>query len=412
MRILIIGEGGRESALAAKLQKDNRITKMFFANGNASTDAIGQNVQLEEIKELRDFAIKEKVDLTIVGPEAPLVAGLKDEFKKHDLKVFGPDQKVASLEGSKAFSKKFMQTYDIKTAKAMVFDSYNEAKAYVQNHEFPLVIKASGLAGGKGVVICDTLEEAEATIHDFMIRRIYGDAGIRLVIEEFLQGFEASIIAFSNGDKLFPCIAAKDYKKAGNGDKGPNTGGMGSVAPSPEFTAEHSADFEKNILAPTITGLKAEGFSFKGIIFFGLMVTKKGTYLLEYNMRFGDPETQVLMALMENNLLDVINDCMNGKDIELKFKNEKAVCLVMCSGGYPRNIELGFEITGEDKVKHSQLLYAGAVRKGDKIVSNGGRVLNLVATGATYDEARKKVYEDAIPVHFDYSFYREDIGKF
>ena len=412
MRILIIGEGGRESALAAKLQKDNRITKMFFANGNASTDAIGQNVQLEEIKELRDFAIKEKVDLTIVGPEAPLVAGLKDEFKKHDLKVFGPDQKVASLEGSKAFSKKFMQTYDIKTAKAMVFDSYNEAKAYVQNHEFPLVIKASGLAGGKGVVICDTLEEAEATIHDFMIRRIYGDAGIRLVIEEFLQGFEASIIAFSNGEKLFPCIAAKDYKKAGNGDKGPNTGGMGSVAPSPEFTAEHSADFEKNILAPTITGLKAEGFSFKGIIFFGLMVTKKGTYLLEYNMRFGDPETQVLMALMENNLLDVINDCMNGKDIDLKFKNEKAVCLVMCSGGYPRNIELGFEITGEDKVKHSQLLYAGAVRKGDKIVSNGGRVLNLVATGATYDEARKKVYEDAIPVHFDYSFYREDIGKF
>ncbi|MCY0970215.1 phosphoribosylamine--glycine ligase [Chryseobacterium wangxinyae] len=412
MRILIIGEGGRESALAAKLQKDVRVTKMFFANGNASTDAIGQNVHMSEIKELRDFAIKEKVDLTIVGPEAPLVAGLKDEFKKHDLKVFGPNQKVASLEGSKAFSKKFMQTYDIKTAKAVVFDSYNEAKDYVQNHEYPLVIKASGLAGGKGVVICDTVEEAEATIHDFMIRRLYGDAGIRLVIEEFLQGFEASIIAFSNGEKLFPCIPVKDYKKAGNGDKGPNTGGMGSVAPSPEFTAEHSADFEKNILAPTITGLKAEGFSFKGIIFFGLMVTKNGTYLLEYNMRFGDPETQVLMALMENNLLDVITDCMNGKDIDLKFKDEKAVCLVMCSGGYPRNIELGFEIVGEDKVKHSQLLYAGAIKKGDKVVSNGGRVLNIIATGANYDEARKKVYEDALPVQFDYSFYREDIGKF
>lgn len=412
MRILIIGEGGRESALAAKLQKDVRVTKMFFANGNASTDAIGQNVHMSEIKELRDFAIKEKVDLTIVGPEAPLVAGLKDEFKKHGLKVFGPNQKVASLEGSKAFSKKFMQTYDIKTAKAVVFDSYNEAKEYVQKHEYPLVIKASGLAGGKGVVICDTVEEAEATIHDFMIRRIYGDAGIRLVIEEFLQGFEASIIAFSNGEKLFPCIPVKDYKKAGNGDKGPNTGGMGSVAPSPEFTAEHSADFEKNILAPTITGLKAEGFSFKGIIFFGLMVTKNGTYLLEYNMRFGDPETQVLMALMENNLLDVIMDCMNRKDIDLKFKDEKAVCLVMCSGGYPRNIELGFEILGEDKVKHSQLLYAGAIKKGNKIVSNGGRVLNIIATGATYDEARKKVYEDALPVHFDYSFYREDIGKF
>ncbi|MCU7616098.1 phosphoribosylamine--glycine ligase [Chryseobacterium sp. PBS4-4] len=412
MRILIIGEGGRESALAAKLQKDNRVTKMFFANGNASTDAIGQNVHMSEIKELRDFAIKEKVDLTIVGPEAPLVAGLKDEFKKHDLKVFGPNQKVASLEGSKAFSKKFMQTYDIKTAKAVVFDSYNEAKEYVQTQEYPLVIKASGLAGGKGVVICDTLEEAEATIHDFMIRRIHGDAGIRLVIEEFLQGFEASIIAFSNGEKIFPCIAAKDYKKVGNGDKGPNTGGMGSVAPSPEFTAEHTADFEKNILEPTLKGLKAEGFSFKGIIFFGLMVTKNGTYLLEYNMRFGDPETQVLMALMENNLLDVINDCMNGKELDLKFKNEKAVCLVMCSGGYPGNIETGFEITGIEKAKYSQVLCAGAIKKGDKTVSNGGRVMNVVATGATYDEARKKVYEDAAHVHFDYSFYREDIGKF
>lgn len=412
MRILIIGEGGRESALAAKLHKDSRVTKMFFANGNASTDAMGQNVHLSEIKELRDFAIKEKVDLTIVGPEAPLVAGLKDEFKKHDLKVFGPTQKVASLEGSKAFSKKFMQTYDIKTAKAVVFDSYNEAKEYVKTQEYPLVIKASGLAGGKGVVICDTVEEAEATIHDFMIRRIYGDAGIRLVIEEFLHGFEASIIAFSNGEKIFPCIAAKDYKKAGNGDTGPNTGGMGSVAPSPEFTQEHFADFEKHILEPTVKGLKGEGFSFKGIIFFGLMVTKKGTYLLEYNMRFGDPETQVLMALMENNLLDVINDCMNGKDLQLKFKNEKAVCLVMCSGGYPRNIETGFEIVGGERVKNSQLLYAGAVKKGDKVVSNGGRVLNIVATGATYDEARKKVYEDASHVHFDYSFYREDIGKF
>lgn len=412
MRILIIGEGGRESALAAQLKQDARVTKMFFANGNASTDRYGQNVHLSEITDLRDFAIKEKVDLTIVGPEAPLVAGIRDEFKKHDLKVFGPNQKVASLEGSKAFSKKFMQTYDIKTAKAVVFDSYEDAKTYIQTQEYPLVVKASGLAGGKGVVICETLEEAEATIHDFMIRRIYGDAGIRLVIEEYLQGFEASIIAFSNGENLFPCISVKDYKKAGNGDVGPNTGGMGSVAPSPEFTQDHYADFEENILKTTIKGLKAEGFSFKGIIFFGLMITKNGTYLLEYNMRFGDPETQVLMALMENNILDVINDCMNGKNIELKFKDEKAVCLVMCSGGYPRNMELGFEIVGEDKVKNSQLLYAGAIKNGDKIVSNGGRVLNIIATGATYDEARKKVYEDASHVHFDYSFYREDIGKF
>lgn len=412
MRILIIGEGGRESALASRLKNDSRVTKMFFANGNASTDALGENISLSEIPDLRDFAIKEKIDLTIVGPEAPLVAGLTDEFKKYDLKVFGPDQKVASLEGSKAFSKKFMQTYDIKTAKAVVFESYDNAIDYVQNHEYPLVVKASGLAGGKGVVICETREEAEATIHDFMIRRIYGDAGIRLVIEEYLDGFEASIIAFSNGENLYPCIPVKDYKKAGNGDKGPNTGGMGSVAPSPEFKTGDYADFKENILEPTIKGLKGEGFSFKGIIFFGLMVTKNGTYLLEYNMRFGDPETQVLMALMENNLLDVIHDCMAGKEIELKFKNEKAVCLVMCSGGYPKNIETGFEIVGQDKVKHSQLLYAGAVTSEDQVISSGGRVLNLVATGATYEEARKKVYEDALPVHFDFAYYRDDIGKF
>lgn len=412
MRILIVGEGGRESALASKLSKDSRVTQMFFAKGNATTDELGKNINLSDIKELRDFAIKEKVDLTIVGPEAPLVAGLKDEFKKHDLKVFGPTEKVASLEGSKAFSKKFMQTYDIKTAKAIVFDSYNEASEYIKTQQYPIVVKASGLAGGKGVVICETLEEAEATIHDFMIRRIYGDAGIQVVVEDYLEGFEASIIAFSNGEQLFPCVAVKDYKKAGNGNTGPNTGGMGAVAPSPEFTEEHYADFDKSILQPTINGLKGEGFRFKGIIFFGLMITKNGTYLLEYNMRFGDPETQVLMALMENNLLDVINDCMNGKDLDLKFRDEKAVCLVMCSGGYPRNIELGFEIVGQNKVQHSQLLYAGAVKKGDKVVSNGGRVLNLVATGKTFEEARTKVYQDAIPVHFDYSFYREDIGKF
>ncbi len=412
MRILIVGEGGRESALAAKLNKDVRVTHMFFAKGNATTDGLGKNVNISDVKELRDFAIKEKIDLTIVGPEAPLVAGIKDEFKKHDLNVFGPTEKVASLEGSKAFSKKFMQTYDIKTAKAIVFDSYNEASEYLKTQQYPLVVKASGLAGGKGVVICNTLEEAEATIHDFMIRRIYGDAGIQVVIEEHLEGFEASIIAFSNGEKLFPCVAVKDYKKAGNGNTGPNTGGMGAVAPSPEFTEEHYADFDKNILQPTINGLKGEGFRFKGIIFFGLMITKNGAYLLEYNMRFGDPETQVLMALMENNLLDVINDCMSGKELNLKFKDEKAVCLVMCSGGYPRNIELGFEIIGENKVQHSQLLYAGAVKKGDKVVSNGGRVLNLVATGKTFEEARTKVYQDAIPVHFDYCFYREDIGRF
>ena len=412
MKILIIGNGARESAIAVKLKGDNRITKMYFAQGNATTDQLGQNVYEESVEGLRDFAIKERIDLTIVGPEAPLVEGIVDEFKKHGLKIFGPRKRTAELEGSKAFSKKFMHTNNIKTAKAVVFDAYKDAIDYVKQQQFPIVIKASGLAGGKGVVIAENLMEAESTIHQFMIERIYGDAGIQLVIEEYLKGFEASIIAFSNGKKLFPCIPVKDYKKVGNGDTGPNTGGMGSVAPSPEFTAEHFQDFEENIMKPTLAGLEAANIQFKGFIFFGLMVTNNGTFLLEYNMRMGDPETQVILALMENELFDVITDCLEGRDINLKFKDEKAVCLVMCSGGYPRRIETGFEIRNLDKVKESQVLFAGAKRSGTRIVTAGGRVLSLVATGATYEEARKKVYDDAKVISFDYEIYREDIGKF
>lgn len=412
MKILIVGNGARESAIAMKLQGDSRISKMYFANGNATTAKLGKNVYEESVVALRNFALKERIDLTIVGPEAPLVEGIVDDFKEHGLKIFGPRKRTAELEGSKAFSKKFMQTNNIKTAKAVVFDAYQDAMDYVKTQKFPLVIKASGLAGGKGVVIATDLAEAELTIHRFMIERIYGDAGIQLVIEEYLRGFEASIIAFANGKKLFPCIPVKDYKKVGNGDKGPNTGGMGSVAPSPEFTAAHYNDFEENILAPTLAGLERAGIHFKGFIFFGLMVTNDGTYLLEYNMRLGDPETQVILPLMENNLLDVILDCLEGKEIDLKFKDEKAVCLVMCSGGYPRQIETGFEIRNLDKVKDSQILFAGASNSGDAIVTSGGRVLSIVATGDTFENARKKVYDDALKIQFDYAFYREDIGKF
>ena len=412
MKILIVGNGARESAIALKLNSDKRISKMYFAKGNATTEVLGQNIYEDSIEGLRDFVIKERIDLTIVGPEAPLVAGIVDEFKKYNLKIFGPRKGTAELEGSKAFSKKFMQTHNIKTAKAVVFEAYQEAIDYVRTQEFPLVIKASGLAGGKGVVIADDLAEAETTIHQFMIDRIFGDAGIQLVIEEYLSGFEASIIAFSNGEKLFPCIPVKDYKKAGNGDTGPNTGGMGTAAPSPEFTEAHQKDFEENILKPTLEGLHSSNIRFKGFIFFGLMVTNDGTYLLEYNMRLGDPETQVIMALLENNLYDVIMDCLEGNEIELKFSDQKAVCLVMCSGGYPRQIETGFEIRNIDKVKDSQVLFAGAKMKGNQIFTTGGRVLSLVATGDTFEEAREKVYQGADVIHYDYEYYRDDIAKF
>ena len=412
MKVLIIGNGGRESAVAKKLAQDKRISQLYFAKGNATTETLGKNLPYDDIAELRDFAIKEQIDFTFVGPELPLVKGIVDEFQKHNLKIFGPTKRAADLEGSKAFSKKFMLENGVRTAKAEIFDSYVLAKEYVQTQKYPLVVKASGLAAGKGVVICEDIEHAEATLHQFMIDKIFGDAGIKVVIEQFLKGFEASVIAFWNGKQAFSCVSAKDYKKIGNGDTGLNTGGMGTVAPSPEFTAEHFSDFEKNILEPTVKGIKESNLNFVGFIFFGVLVENNECYLLEYNMRLGDPETQVIMALLESNLLDVLTDCLEGKEINLSFADKKAVCLVMTSGGYPGNYETGYEITGIDKVKDSEVLFAGAEIEHGKIVTTGGRVLNIVATGDTYQEARKNVYQDALTLRFDYAYYREDIGDF
>lgn len=413
MRVLIIGNGGREAAIAKKLSEDSRISHMFFAKGNATTEQLGENVYLSEIPDLVKFAKKEAIDLTIVGPEAPLVDGIVDEFEKEGLRIFGPKKKIARLEGSKSYAKKFMKEYGVKTANAEIFTSYTEAKSYIESQtKFPIVVKASGLAAGKGVVIAENKEEALTTIHEFMIDRKYGDAGIEVVIEDYLKGFETSIIAFSNGKEFFPCISAKDYKKVGEGDKGANTGGMGTVAPCPNFTDAHFEDFKNNVLQPTLDGLKDKYLMFNGFIFFGLLIANDECYLLEYNMRSGDPETQVIMELLDSNLLDIIDNCIDGNKVDLNFKNEKAVCLVMASGGYPGNYDIGYEITNLDKVKNSTILLAGAKYKGDDIVTNGGRVINVVATGETYEEARKKVYEDALSINFDYAFYREDIAKF
>ncbi len=412
MRILIIGNGGREAAIGKKLSKDKRISEIFFAKGNAATEKYGKNIHLSEIPELVHFAKREAIDVTIVGPEAPLVEGIVDEFKKAGLRIFGPEKKVAALEGSKAYAKKFMQEFGVKTARSQVFNSYVDAKEYLEKQSFPIVVKASGLAQGKGVVIAEDFDEALKAIHDFMIAKIYGDAGIQVVIEDYLKGFEVSIIAFSNGKDIFPMISAKDYKKVGNGGKGANTGGMGSVAPSPDFTEALNKDFVENIMKPTLAGLKDNYLMFTGFMFFGLLITENGCHLLEYNMRMGDPETQVLLELLENELIDVIEDCIDGKEINMKFKDEKAVCLVLASGGYPGHYETGYEITGLDKVKNSDVLLSGAVNKAGKYFSSGGRVLNIIATGKTYGEAREKVYTDAHPVKFDYAYYREDIAKF
>ena len=412
MRILIIGNGGREAAFGKKLAEDSRVSQLFFAKGNATTEQLGKNIPLTENNELVEFAKKEAIDLTIVGPEAYLVSGIVDDFTRAGLKIFGPSSKVAKLEGSKAYSKKFMQEYGVKTAEAQIFNSYVDAKNYLETAQYPLIIKASGLAQGKGVVLADKKDEAMKTIHDFMIDKIYGDAGIQIVVEEYLKGFEASIICFSNGKELYPCVAAKDYKKAGTGNRGANTGGMGAVAPSPEFSVEHYMDFKTNIMEPTLKGLKDNYLTFKGFIFFGLMVTEKGCHLLEYNMRSGDPETQVILPLLENNLLDTITDCIDGKDIELHFKKQYAVCLVMASGGYPGKYETGYEIRNLDRVENSDVLLSGAKKTAGGIYTNGGRVINLVATSETLQDAIRKVYADAKTIHFDYAFYREDIGEY
>lgn len=410
MKILIIGNGGREAAIGWKLKQDSRVEKLYFSNGNAMTEQLGENIHETSIPELISFAKKEKIYLTIVGPEAPLVEGIVDEFEKNELLIFGANKKAASLEGSKAFSKKFMTNNGIKTAKAEVFNSFVEAKAYIKEHNYPLVVKASGLAGGKGVVICETYDEAENALQDFMIRQIYGDAGIQVIVEEFLKGFEASIIAFSNGQKLFPCIAVKDYKKVGDGDSGLNTGGMGATAPNPDFNEMHQMDFEKNILDPTLEGLIKEELNFKGVIFFGVMVTKDGCYLLEYNMRMGDPETQVLLPLMENSLLDVIHECLEGKELNLKFANKKAVCVTMVSGGYPGNIETGMELRGLDKLECTYFM-AGVQKQGETYVTSGGRVINIVGIDDTYQNAIEIAYDNVKHIQFDFGFYRKDIGK-
>lgn len=411
MKVLIIGNGGREAAIAWKLKQDNRITHFYFAKGNASTERLGTTVYENSVEDLVKFAQKEDIALTIVGPEAPLVDGIVDEFNKAGLRIFGAKKATALLEGNKAYSKKFMLDYGVKTAKAKIFDSYNDAIAYVKTQAFPLVVKASGLASSKGVVVCDTLADAETTIHDFMIRKIHGDAGIRIVVEEYLQGFEASIVAFSNGEKFFPTIAVQDYRKLGNGDKGLNTGGMGTVAPNPHFTSAHMEKFVKDIMEPTMKGIQDNMLKFKGCIFFRILVSNDDCYLLAYNMRLGDPETQAILPLLENNLLDTINDCIDGKDIELKFSDKKSVCVVLTAGGYPRDFESGFEVRDLENVKNSEIFFDGATFQGNRIITNGGRVVSLVATGDTYEEARQKVYEDAPAINFDYAYYREDIGK-
>ena len=413
MKILLIGSGGREHALAWKIAKNDRVEKIFVAPGNGGTaiESKCENINITDIDELLNFAIEKSIDLTIVGPEDPLTKGIVDKFKEKDLKIFGPSEKAARLEGSKSFSKDFMKKYGVKTAEYEVFYNHQEALEYLNKCPYPTVVKADGLAAGKGVAICENKEEAVKAVNSFMVDDIFNGAGQKIVIEEFLEGIEASILSITDGKTIIPFISAKDHKQVFDGSKGPNTGGMGVLAPNPFVTEAVLKDFEENIMNNTLQGIREEGFDFKGIIFFGLMITKKGSYLLEYNVRMGDPETQSVLNLMESDLLELIEAALNEdlEKAEVKWNTGACVNVVLASKGYPGSFVKGYEITVDDEVK-DKVFIAGAKLEDGVLKTNGGRVLSVVGVGKTVEEAREDVYKSIEKVNFKDKYYRSDIG--
>ena len=411
MKVLIVGSGGREHAIAAAVAKSPRVDKIYCAPGNAGIGQIAEcvNIGAMEFAKLVDFAKEKEIDLTIVGMDDPLVGGIVDEFEKAGLRVFGPRKNAAILEGSKAFSKDLMKKYNIPTAEYENFDSPEAAKAYLENSKYPIVLKADGLALGKGVLICNTKEEAMEGVRELMLDKKFGSAGNRIVIEEFMTGPEVSVLSYVDGKTIKIMTSAQDHKRAKDGDKGLNTGGMGTFSPSPFYTKEVDAFCKKYIYQATVDAMAAEGRPFKGIIFFGLMLTQEGPKVLEYNARFGDPEAQVVLPRMKNDIIDVFEAC-----IELEFEDNAAVCVVLASDGYPVSYEKGFEIKGLEKFEGKEgyyVFHAGTARKDGKIVTNGGRVLGVTAKGNNLKEARANAYEATKLIDFQNKYMRNDIGK-
>ncbi|SMC19488.1 phosphoribosylamine--glycine ligase [Clostridium acidisoli DSM 12555] len=412
MKILVIGNGGREHAIAWKVSLSENVEKVYCApgNGGMAIENKCENVALDTTPKLLEFAKKENIDLTIVGPEVKLVEGIVDVFKENGLKIFGPGKAAAQLEGSKSFSKDFMKKYGVKTAAYEVFQDVELAKKYAKDAEYPLVVKADGLAAGKGVVICSSYSEAESALNEFMVDDVFKGSGKTVVLEEFLDGVEASILSITDGNVIIPFISAKDHKQIFDNDEGPNTGGMGAIAPNPYCTPEVLKEFDEKILMPTLEGIKKENMDYCGIIFFGIMITKKGTYLLEYNVRMGDPETQAVLPLLISDFTEIILSAIDGKlkDIKIQWKKEAACCLVLASGGYPLKYETGREI----KIKNnkSKVFAAGAIEDKGVLKTSGGRVLALVNTAKTLDEAIKATYNDVKNVEFDNMYFRKDIG--
>ena len=418
MKVLIVGGGGREHAIATSVAKSSKVDKIYCAPGNAGIGLIAECVPIGamEFDKIVAFAKEKEIDLTIVGMDDPLVGGLVDRLEEAGLKAFGPRKNAAILEGSKAFSKDLMKKYGIPTAAYENFDNAEDALNYLKTASFPIVLKADGLALGKGVLICNTLEEAQAGVKSIMLDKQFGTAGNRMVIEEFMTGREVSVLSFVDGKTIKTMTSAQDHKRAGDGDTGLNTGGMGTFSPSPFYTEEVDEFCKKYIYQATVDAMAAEGREFKGIIFFGLMLTEKGPRVLEYNARFGDPEAQVVLPRMKNDLIEVMEACINGTldQIDLQFEDNAAVCVVLASDGYPVKYEKGFLIHGLEKFEGQDnyfCFHAGTKQTPEGIVTNGGRVLGITAKGKDLKEARKNAYAATEWVFFENKYMRHDIGK-
>ena len=419
MKVLIVGSGGREHAIAASVAKSPKVDKIFCAPGNAGIGQIAECVPIGamEFDKLTAFAKEQAVDFTIIGMDDPLVGGIVDAFEAEGLKVFGPRKNAAILEGSKAFSKDLMKKYQIPTAAYENFDDAKQALAYLEQANFPIVLKADGLALGKGVLICNTLEEAKKGVQSIMLDKQFGTAGNRMVIEEFMTGREVSVLSFVDGKTIKTMTSAQDHKRAMDGDQGLNTGGMGTFSPSPFYTQEVDDFCKKYIYQATVDAMAAEGRPFQGIIFFGLMLTSNGPKVLEYNARFGDPEAQVVLPRMKNDIIEVMEACVEGTldQVDLQFEDNAAVCVVLASDGYPVKYEKGMEIKGLEQFEGKEGYYcfhAGTkLDETGRFVTNGGRVLGITAKGATVKEARANAYQAAEWVTFDNKYMRHDIGK-
>ena len=418
MKILVVGGGGREHAICYGLHKSKRVTKLYCAPGNAGIAEYAECVDIGvmDFEKQVAFAKENAIDLVVVAPDDPLAAGLVDEFEKAGIKAFGPRKNAAILEGSKAFSKDLMKKYGIPTAAYETFDDPEKALEYIETAKMPIVLKADGLALGKGVLICNDLESAKEGVKEIMQDKKFGSAGSRMVVEEFMTGREVSVLSFVDGKNIRIMTSAQDHKRAGDGDTGLNTGGMGTFSPSPFYTEEVDRICREKIYQPTVDAMRAEGREFKGIIFFGLMITEDGPKVLEYNARFGDPEAQVVIPRMKNDLLDVIEACVDGTlgDVELEFEDNAAVCVVLASEGYPVKYEKGYEIKGLENFKGKDdyfCFHAGSKFAEGKIVTNGGRVLGITAKGDDLKQARAKAYEATGWIEFENKYMRHDIGK-